>query len=139
MRIRRAEDAEEPFFALTSLIDILFILITFFLAATSFREEERDVQVSLPRADESAALTSAPRVLVVNVRADGRYVVSNRVTDLPGVAQTVRQAVGGDAQQKVLIRGDRAARHEHVAAAVRACKQAGVVQANIGYDSTPTP
>ena len=139
MRIRRSEDGEEPFFALTSLIDILFVLIMFYLAATSFREEERDAEVSLPRADDAAALTAAPRVVVVNVRADGQYVVSNRAMDLPLLTKTVRQAVAGDAGQKVLIRGDRAARHEHVAAAVRACKQAGVVQANIGYDSTPNP
>jgi biopolymer transport protein ExbD len=124
---------------MTSLLDILFILIVFFLVAATFREEERDLAVALPRADESSPLTAQPRVIVVNVRRDGRYVLGDRALELPGLAERVRAALAADSERKILIRGDRDARHEHVAAAIRACREAGAVQAHVGYDCVPLP
>ena len=105
---------------MTSLLDMLFILIVFFLVTSTFKEDERDLQVSLPQADDSAALTAAPRVIVVNVRRDGRYLLAERTVDLPDMIEGVRAALAADPGRKVLVRGDRSARHEHVAAAIRA-------------------
>jgi biopolymer transport protein ExbD len=139
VRIPRPAEAEEPLLAMTSLLDMLFILIVFFLVASTFKEEERDLQVNLPEADPSAALTAAPRVIVVNVRRDGRYVVAEQTLDLPQVLERVRAALAADPDRRVLVRGDRSALHEHVAAAIRACREAGVAHANLGYDCVPAP
>ena len=138
MRIPRADETEGTVINMSSLLDVLFILIIFFLATATFKQQELDVQVNLPQADASMALTEAPKVIVINVRKEGDYVLSDRVMDLPDVRRAVKKAVHEDVQQKVLIRGDRAALHDHVAAAVRACREAGVTRANIGYDSRPT-
>lgn len=138
MRIPRDEAGEGSGVPdMTPFIDCMFILIIFFLAAATFRQEEVDIQVNLPHADAKAALSAAPQVLVINVRQDGRYGVGARGLEFGALVSAVRESVAGNPAQKVLIRGDRAARHEHVAAAVRACKEAGVARANIGYDCTP--
>lgn len=139
MRVRRDDGAEEPLLGMTSLLDVMFILLIFFLVASSFTEEERDLEIKLPRADPDAALSAAPRVLVVNVRRDGRVTVGAKTLAIDDVARAVKEAVAGDPAQKILVRGDAAARHEHVAAVMRACRQGGVAEAHLGYDCVPTP
>lgn len=137
MKIPRREESEGTIINMSSLLDVLFILIIFFLATATFKQEERDIQVNLPQADAQAALTAAPKVIVINVRRGGEYVVGTRRMDLSRVRETLRDAVSTDEGQKVLVRGDRQALHGHVAAAVRVCREAGVKQANIGYDAKP--
>lgn len=139
MRIRREDAGEEQLLSMTSLLDIMFILLIFFLVASSFTQEERDLEIRLPRADPEAALSAAPRVLVVNVRRDGRVTVGAKTLAIEEVARTVKEAVAADPAQKILVRGDAAARHEHVAAVMRACRQGGVAEAHLGYDCVPTP
>lgn len=135
MRIRRSTESYERLspIDITPLVDIMFTLIIFFLATTTFEREERDIRVSLPEAPPDQTLSSAPKVLVVNVREDGSCLFGNRVVKPAELQQLISDAVKSNPEQKVLIRGDHRALHGHVAAAVLACKRAGVKEANIGY------
>lgn len=133
MRIRRASDEPKSIIDIAPLIDIMFTLIIFFLATTTFEKEERDIKVSLPDSSRSSTLSSAPKVMVINVREDGSYYLGNQAMPLATLKEQLLQAVETKADQKVLIRGDQKALHGHVAAAVMACKNAGIHEANIGY------
>jgi len=55
----------------TPLIDIIFILIIFFLVATTFYSEERDVEVKLPEGSEGTIITRDNSRMVINVRQGG--------------------------------------------------------------------
>lgn len=135
MRIRRS--SETPALGLidiTPMVDIMFTLIIFFLATTTFEREELDVKVKLPEAAREATLGEAPKALVINVREDGSYHMSNRQMTLAEVQQAIVEARAEQLSTKVLVRGDRHALHGHVAAAVLAAKRAGVTEANIGYE-----
>jgi len=118
---------------ISSLLDVMFILIIFFLATTTFQSEERDIKVNLPESTEGKAISSATKVIVINVRRDGTYVLANRELGVEEMEKLILAAVKADPGQKVLIRGDREALHGHVAVAVALCKRAGVNEANIGY------
>lgn len=133
MRIRRDDEGNGELINISSLLDVMFILIIFFLATTTFQQEERDAQVRLPDAGDSQTLSAAPAVLIINVRADGTYLLGTIPVDLAALRGRLREAVAGG-EQKVLIRGDQNALHGAVAAAVLACKQAGIHEANIGYE-----
>ncbi|CAN5206229.1 hypothetical protein BH23VER1_BH23VER1_33670 [soil metagenome] len=133
MKIPRPEPATGELVNVSSLLDVMFILIIFFLATTTFQQQERDVAVSLPDAAAGDAVSEAPAVIVVNVRADGTYVVASEEMGIEGVGEAVAAAREANPQQKVLIRGDRNALHGHVAAAVLACRNAGIVEADLGY------
>ncbi len=133
MKIPRDEQGSGELVNVSSLLDVMFILIIFFLATTTFQQQERDVAVSLPDAAAGEAVSEAPAVMVINVRADGSYVMASQEMGIEEVAATVAEAHAADPQQKVLIRGDRNALHGHVAAAVLACRNAGIVEADLGY------
>lgn len=133
MKIRRPSESDAHVINVSSLLDVMFILIIFFLATTTFQQEERDIKVNLPESAEGQALSAATKVIVVNVRRDGTYVIANRETPVEELEEVLLSAVQADPGQKVLIRGDRQALHGHVAAAVALCRRAGVHEANIGY------
>lgn len=128
------EEGEDTLINTSSLVDIMFILIIFFLVTTSFHQEERDIAVNLPESDTT--LSSAQRALVINVRDDGSYFLGDRRLALEGLQAELFAAVQEAPDQKVLIRGDRNALHGQVAAAVSTAKKVGIREANIGYMTT---
>jgi len=133
MRIKRPPESDEGIINVSSLVDVMFILIIFFMATTTFQQEERDIKVTLPESREGKALSSTTKLIVINVRRDGTYLLGSEAVSAERLGETVAEAVKGDPAQKVLVRGDRQALHGHVAAAVALCKKAGVREANIGY------
>lgn len=133
MRIRRESEYQGDIINITSLLDVMFILIIFFLATTTFQREERDVRVNLPEAAVGATLSEAPQVIVINVLENGGYQVGQQAMTLEQVRAALVAAIEEKPGHRVLVRGDRAARHGHVADVVLAARQAGVEQAHIGY------
>lgn len=133
MKIERSSESSTSIINISSLVDIMFILIIFFLATTTFRQEERDATVNLPETAGAETLSSSTDVLVVNVRKNGDYLLGSQPLDINKLASQMQAAVEENSQQKVLIRGDKQAMHGNVAAAVLACRRAGVKKANIGY------
>ncbi|MBT3296125.1 MAG: biopolymer transporter ExbD [Verrucomicrobia bacterium] len=133
MRIRKPQEGDAGVINMSSLLDVMFILIIFFLATTTFQQDERDIKVNLPESAEGQALSSAAKVIVINVRADGTYVMASQEIAVEAMQTALFNAIQADPQQKVLIRGDRQALHGHVAIAVSLCKRAGVHEANLGY------
>ncbi len=145
MKLPRGEDSEQGSMNLTSLMDMVFILLIFFVTTASFEEEERDELVNLPNLQESTALSAAAdKLIIINVRSATResgqplYVVANRPMTLRELQATVAEAVGSNKNQKVLIRGDERAWHGDVASAIAACRMAGVDKVNIGYELRPS-
>lgn len=118
---------------MTPVIDMMFILVIFFALNSVYKEEERDIQVNLPANSQSASLSSAPKVIVLNVRKSGAYVIGNQQVTLDELGDKVRSALKEDSEQKVLVRADDQALHGYVAQAIAACRIAGVKEANIGY------
>ncbi len=134
MKIRRSEeDGSLEGIDTSSLVDIMFILIVFFLVSSSFHEEERDIRVNLPESDPDMTLSSAVKVLVISVNREGRYYLGNVSKDIESLQEALIAAMETNPEQRVLIRGDRDARHGDVAAALAACRKAGISEANIGY------
>ena len=144
MRFRREEDAGQGIINLESLLDVMFILLIFFMATTTFKDEEYDRMVKLTNVHKKhASLSSAAKLIVINVRGEDRnkedalYVVSGRRVNLLQLRKIVADGIASDKNQKVLIRGDMYALHGNVAKAVAACHDGGVDQVNIGYSDVP--
>ena len=131
MRIPREESSDDNVINISSLLDVMFILIIFFLATATFTEEERDIQVNLPQSAAAQSSTQAPKMIVINVREDGTYHVANQTMDIASLKNTLIEAVSSNPDQKVMVRGDRNALHGNVANAISVCKQVGIHKTNI--------
>jgi biopolymer transport protein ExbD len=118
---------EAPSLNLTSMVDVLFCLILFFMAASKFTELERKIGLQVPEVADRGALTDAPAKKTINVYRDGVIELDKKqvgslqeLTDLLAEAKRQYPDVG------VMIRGDGEGRYQRVAEALNACKQAGI-------------
>src|SRR5437763_1281018 len=107
------------------LIDIIFLLLIFFLMASSFERAERELPVILPEVAEARPLAET-RDLVVNITADGRYVVARREYGEGQLAALLLQARRNNPHQGVRIRGDGRAAWRHGVRVMGLCNRAKI-------------
>ncbi len=125
MPIKTYED-EQPTLNLTPMIDVVFLLIIFFMVGTKFTDDERKIELDLPAVGQSAALTAAPQKRVVYVLRDGSIRFDRQEVDLGQLTDLLRRANAQTPQLSVAIRGDAEGAFQHVAHVLAACRTAGV-------------
>ena len=122
---------------LTPLIDVVFLLIVFFLVSTSFIKPEKSIEIKLPVADQGVKPPQEERTLVVNVREGGIMVVHGRVlSGYDELVETLDKARQDDPNLIVVIRGDRTALHKHVVRVMNAALSVGIGDMSIAVFDT---
>lgn len=123
---------EDPELNLTSLIDVVLLLVIFFMVSTTFVKEAR-LRVELPQAGSATAERAADPV-VITVTAQGSYRVNEQelVNNLrETLATALRRAAGASGSQPVTIRADARATHQSVVTAMDVAARLGFTQVNI--------
>jgi biopolymer transport protein ExbD len=138
MPIKTLQD-EQPNLNLTPMIDVVFLLIVFFMVATKFTEVERDIPLQLPEVSEASEAAAAPTQHEVVVRADGQTLLDGEALALPELTSRLVPHAAQNAHLTVVIRGDAAAPYQHVAAALAACQQAGVTDLSVSVQLAAQP
>lgn len=75
------DESEAAGINLTALIDVVFLLLIFFLVATRFDQEEKELSIRIPDVYQARPLTDGPREMVVNINAEGQYIVMGDTLD----------------------------------------------------------
>lgn len=112
--------SEEPEINLTPLIDVVLLLVVFFMLSSTFIEEGR-VRVRLPEASSVPVTRERSEPIVVAVTQQGRYIVNGREL-INSSAETLRAALvreaGTDRSMRVTVRADARATHQSVITAM---------------------
>ena len=132
MRIRDPQIEEEPY-NLVPLTDMVFNLLSFFMAATTFIQIEKDLAVQLPKAGGFQTLSQAPRQIIINVRQDGTTTVDGRERSPDQLSELLTSLVKADPSKEILIRVDERSIMQHFARVASLCRRAGVHPTKIGY------
>jgi biopolymer transport protein ExbD len=119
---------EQPTLNLTPMIDIVFLLIIFFMVGTKFTELERKIGLQVPEVTDHGALTAAPEKRVVNVYRDGTITLDRESVTLDELKSRLAAAREQYEDLGVLIRGDGEGPYQNVANVFNACKRAGIGQ-----------
>ena len=122
---------EQPTLNLTPMIDIVFLLIIFFMVGTKFSELERKIGLEVPSVVDSGTLTAAPAKRVVNVYRDGTLTLDRENVTLAQLTENLAAAQRQYSDLGVLIRGDATGQFQRVAEVLNACKQAGIAELGI--------
>ena len=134
----KSRTEEEPTLNLTPMIDVVFLLIIFFMVGTKFHEMEREFDVQVPEVSRAKPLTNPPEEIVVNVQNDGKVVVRGEQITLAQLTDRLTDARRQFQQQTVLIRGDGHAAYQYIADVLAACTEAGINHLNLGVRQKPT-
>jgi len=127
---------EEPEVNLTSLIDVVFLLLIFFMVSTTFNRES-ELSIDLPQAD-GKPLQSERKVIDIAIDAQGRYYVDQKEllnTQLETVKRALEQAAEGSTEPQLILSADRMTPHQAVITAMDAARQLGFVHLTFATSS----
>ena len=137
MRIRSSHHEGQEIINISSMLDVMFILVIFFLVTTQFKEEEKDHQVQLPVDARNQSLQqSAGDLIKINIRENGAYTLMGRQVTEEEIESWMRDQVKKKPEAKVIIRCDANSKHLYLANVMSICRFAGVPKANIAVRST---
>ncbi len=123
---------------MTPLIDVVFLLLIFFMVTTTFNRETR-LLVNLPEANAEAA-ESVPDQIEIIVAREGNYSINGRVLvddRIETLMRGLELESGGDRSLPVLLVADAEATHQSVVTAMDAIGQSGFTRLNIATQRTP--
>lgn len=119
---------------LTPLIDIVFLLIIFFMVGTRFselNEQEKSIKLEVPQVGAAVALTAAPKKRVINVLKDGKIVLDDETVTIGQLFDELKDTKNQYQQLGVIVRGDANSKYQNVADVIATCKRAEINDLNI--------
>ena len=128
----RPRPHEDPEINLISLIDVLLVLLIFFMVSTTFQQEGR-VKVQLPQASQIPLPRGTHEPLVITITAEGGYRVNERAL-INANPETLRSALvkeAGTERGPLTIRADARTTHQAVVTAMDVAGKLGFAQLNI--------
>ena len=128
---------EQPTLNLTPMIDIVFLLIIFFMVGTKFTERERKIALRVPEVADRGVLLPAPKKRVINVYRDGKITIDREEVTLDELAAKLTAARAQYEDLGVVVRGDGQGAYENVAKVLNQCKQAGIRDLGLSVRSMP--
>ncbi|EPC7646841.1 ExbD/TolR family protein [Pseudomonas aeruginosa] len=133
-RRRRAGAArEDVFINLASLIDVIFVLLLFFVVSTTFtRPEQLNIELSSAESGETAG--TEQKQLELSVDAEGHYALNGQAlakSDLATLMAAMQRESAGDNNLPVVISADAKSTHQSVVTAMDAAGKLGFVHLRI--------
>jgi biopolymer transport protein ExbD len=113
-------------FQVVPMIDVLFLLLCFFVTSQIYTQWEAEMDVKLPTATTAELQQRLPGEIILNVFKDGTIVVNGRTLDEAQLAVLLKRLVELFPGQPVLIRADRQTAYEHVIKVLDLCRQADI-------------
>ena len=132
MRISNDRGSDEPDINLVPLIDVILVLIIFFVITTTF-DARSTLQLQLPSAT-AQPVSEQVKSLSVLINAEGRYFVGDQEvlrTDIDALKQALATAGGEDRSRPVMLRADARTPHQAVVTALDALGQLGFRKVSI--------
>ena len=129
----KTEPLEEPGINLTSMLDVVMLLIIFFMIGTKFSEEERQTDIQVPTVADNSPLTEVPDEIIVNIAEDGRVTVKGQEQTTESLFALMKTAQASFPNQGVILRGDGRCRYQQIMDAFSACKEAGIRNISVAH------
>ena len=130
---------EEPEVNLTSLIDVVLLLLVFFMVSTSF-VRETEISLRLPQAQAQSSPVEQAESLEIMITQTGNYLVNGRAlvnNERTTLRTAIEQTVGDARGLPVFVRADAQATHQAVVTAMDVAGQLGFVQISIATVTPP--
>ncbi len=124
--------------SMTPLIDMVFLLLIFFLVTSGFEEEERRLGIVLPTATNATPMTRKPREIVIDVDRDGKVYMSGQSMELVDLERLLMAAVADNpTNQSAIIRADGATSFQPVVNVMDVCNRIGIADYSVTTREAP--
>jgi len=120
------------------MVDILLVLLGFFMLTWSFSRQERELDIQMPSAGESKEQRRSVGEVIVNVKADGSLIMNRRVMSPDDLLSALSRVAKLYPDQAVVLRGDQRVDYGHIVQTLDLCRRANIWNVAFATSSTPT-
>jgi biopolymer transport protein ExbD len=131
MRIQESESVDDESLNLAPMIDVVFLLLIFFMVATTFATLEERMDLELPQAESGETQVEEPRELVLDVTRDGQVFVDGNALDDLALAELLERTARRDPRTPVTVRGDRDIDYGRIVRVLDLARTAGLENAGL--------
>ena len=137
MQFNRNGNGRKVEFQMAPMVDIVFLLLIFFMVTASFVIEESQLKINLPATEAPVAAEELPDQVLIHIRSDGGVAVNEREMDSPGSRELpelrtmLTDLISIFTDQNVIIQADGRASHGRVVDVLNACVASGIT--NISF------
>lgn len=111
---------------LAPMIDVLFLLLAFFIISWQYSRSETELSVSVPTAEEGAEPTRQRGEIIINILSDASIRVEGVTVDLPQLHDKLAAIAQQFENQPVRIRGDGEVPYQRIVEVIDTCQKAGI-------------
>lgn len=126
MKFRARPKPESPGFQMTPMIDVVFLLLCFFVTSQLFAQWETEIDITLPTARTGQLPQRLPGEIIINLHEDGRVVINRRTLEDNELGALLTRLAGLFPGQPVLLRADEGTDYRHVIEVLDHCRQADI-------------
>ena len=120
---------------LTPLVDIVFILLIFFLITSTFVQSP-GIDVNLPKANSSGE-TNSSQSIIITVDENGQLIYGGEVTDIGSLTDTLNKLYKESPNRQIVLQADEETNHGAVVEAMDAARAAGFRKLGIATQAAP--
>ena len=129
--VARRERTEDATINLTPMIDVVFLLVIFFMVGSKFSEAESRIKVSVPAVGEMQSITRGPDERTVAISLDGVVTLDGEPVSLSQLTATLREQHAAYPALKVAVRGEAEGSLQQTVDVLHAVRSSGVDQIGI--------
>jgi biopolymer transport protein ExbD len=126
MNFRRHARPEVYGFQIAPMVDILLVLLVFFIVTWNFSLAEKELDVKIPTASNAKATDPYVGQVVVNVKTDGSLVFNHKPITGDELVAKLRELAKLYPDQAVILRGDQNANYKYIVGVLDLCRQANI-------------
>ncbi len=126
MKFRDHSKTKRAEMQLAPMIDVVFLLLIFFIVSWNFARFETEDSVIVPEAETSEQTSRVAGEIIINVTESGQIKVSSEVVAVDQLRTQLSSLASKFPDQPVILRGHKTVPFKHVMAVLDTCQQAGI-------------
>mgnify|MGYP003634897206 CR=1 FL=1 len=134
MKFRETNIEQGAELELAPMIDVVFLLLIFFIVTWQFARFERDMDISVPAAEEAENKDRQTGEIIVNVKKDGAVILNGRMVTEPELLSKLQSISEAYPDQAVILRGASEADFQAIINVLDQIKKAGIW--NVAFATT---
>ena len=126
MKIRKRPDPHVLGFQIAPMVDVLLVLLCFFIVTWSFARKENELDVKVPSAQNAKDSNPVVNQTVLNVKSDGTVILNQKTVPLPELQAKLKQLSDLFPDYAIIVRGDERTPFRFIAAVLDTCRAANI-------------
>lgn len=122
----RSHQTPQAGFQIAPMIDIVFLLLIFFIVTWNYARKEREIDVSVPTAESGESKPRSAGEIIINVKKEGSVVINSEIITKESLLEKLTRISEVHQDQAVILRGDKETNYNNIIEVLDTCQQAGI-------------